>query len=147
MKKVHAIRDDIKNRVEDTRQSLFNKISRGPLASLVTKGPLAKYGPKDPTKPDLQEVTYDFHTLSDYDLERTFQTSLTQGLTEVRAKELLLQNGPNALPPPETHYIKKVLGYLLGGFCWYFILFLFLFYSELAGISLKKTILRYFSVL
>jgi sodium/potassium-transporting ATPase subunit alpha len=63
-------------------------------------------------------VAYDFHKLSLNELASTFNTSVTQGLTDAKAKELLIQNGPNILKPPESHLIKKLIGYVTGGFCW-----------------------------
>ena len=124
MVKISQIKQDFKQKMSDfhPKQSFYNKVARGPLASILTKGPLAKYMPKKKedtnTKPELQEVNYDYHKQNLEELERTFQTSINTGLSENFAKELLIKNGPNILKPPETHLIRKIISYLTGGFCW-----------------------------
>jgi hypothetical protein len=61
-KKVADLKVEMRQRFADFRpgQSLYNKIERGPLASILTKGPLAKYKPKPKAdagpKAELQEV-------------------------------------------------------------------------------------------
>ena len=59
-----------------------------------------------------------YHKLSFDELEKNLNTSLTQGLTDAKAKQLIIENGKNELDKPETHRIRKFLGYILGGFCW-----------------------------
>ena len=66
----------------------------------------------------MKKVSYQYHKMSFKELEAEFHTSCTHGLTDERASELLEKNGFNRLRPPETHYIRKILGYLFGGFCW-----------------------------
>jgi sodium/potassium-transporting ATPase subunit alpha len=73
---------------------------------------------------------HDYHKLSNDELEKMFNTSLTQGLTDARAKQLLAENGKNELAKPETHRIKKFLSYILAGFCW--ILWISFFVSIIA---------------
>ena len=60
---------------------------------------------------------HDFHKLSLDELEKVFNTSSSHGLTDTQAKQLL-ENGKNELNKPESHTIRKLLGYILAGFCW-----------------------------
>ena len=66
----------------------------------------------------MKEMTYQYHKMSFKELDVEFHTSCTHGLIEEQASELLDKNGSNRLKPPETHYIRKILSYLFGGFCW-----------------------------
>ena len=66
----------------------------------------------------MKEVTYQYHKMSLDELDVEFKTSCIRGLTDQQASELFVKNGPNMLKPPETHRIRKILGYLFGGFCW-----------------------------
>ncbi|GCC27312.1 sodium/potassium-transporting ATPase subunit alpha [Chiloscyllium punctatum] len=64
-----------------------------------------------------KEVSLDDHKLSMEELARKYDTDLTQGLTNARAKEILLRDGPNALtPPPTTPEWVKFCRQLFGGF-------------------------------
>ena len=72
-------------------------------------------GRADMRKPTDENVTC--HKMSLDELNRAFNTSCTHGLTSEEATRLLVQNGPNVLAPPQTHYIRKLLGYMFGGFC------------------------------
>ena len=74
----------------------------------------------DKNKLELKEVESTYHKMTIDELDREFETSCTRGLTSSKAKELLIKNGPNRLKPPETHHIRKILGYLFKGFCWIF---------------------------
>jgi sodium/potassium-transporting ATPase subunit alpha len=71
-------------------------------------------------KIELKDVESTYHKMTLDELNSEFNTSCTHGLTTSKAKELLITNGPNLLKPPETHHIRKILGYLFGGFCWIF---------------------------
>jgi sodium/potassium-transporting ATPase subunit alpha len=66
----------------------------------------------------MKEVTYQYHKMTFDELNEAFHTSCLRGLTDQQASETLAKFGPNILKPPETHYIRKILGYLFGGFCW-----------------------------
>ena len=66
---------------------------------------------------ELKDVESTYHKMTLDELNSEFNTSCTHGLTTSKAKELLITNGPNLLKPPETHHIRKILGYLFGGFC------------------------------
>ena len=48
MVKISQIKQDFRQKMSDfhPKQSFYNKVARGPLASILTKGPLAKYMPK-----------------------------------------------------------------------------------------------------
>ena len=63
-------------------------------------------------------ATCAYHKLSLDELDREFQTSCTRGLTEEQARTVLARDGPNVLKPADTHFIRKVVGYMFGGFCW-----------------------------
>ena len=118
------------------KQSCVEQTARGPLASVLSSGKSSKYLADEKSKmskkmnkkmsldetlkhatPEL-EKSWTYHKMSLSELSVELQTSCTQGLTEQRASELLTTNGPNILKPPETHYIRKALGYMFGGFCW-----------------------------
>ncbi|KAK4551415.1 hypothetical protein LTR86_011181 [Recurvomyces mirabilis] len=54
------------------------------------------------------------------DLESLYQrlrTSPKQGLSQAAACKRLQEDGPNILPSRRPSYIKKLLGYIFGGFC------------------------------
>ena len=106
------------------KEKFIAKISRGPFAAILSKGPLKDWAAEtlhdaETKKQDaLKEIDYNFHKLTHQELEQELKTSCAHGLNEEQAKAVLLKNGPNMLKPPETHYIRKILGYLFGGFCW-----------------------------
>ncbi|KAF9952914.1 hypothetical protein BGZ72_005843 [Mortierella alpina] len=59
----------------------------------------------------------DFHKLSDSDINLRFNSNQTLGLSQAEAERRLSTNGPNTLEVHKTNYVKKILGYLFGGFC------------------------------
>uniref|UniRef100_A0A8C0AU71 Sodium/potassium-transporting ATPase subunit alpha-2 n=1 Tax=Buteo japonicus TaxID=224669 RepID=A0A8C0AU71_9AVES len=64
-----------------------------------------------------KEVNLDDHKLSLDELGRKYQVDLSRGLTNSRAAEILVQDGPNALtPPPTTPEWVKFCRQLFGGF-------------------------------
>ncbi|NXK15654.1 AT1A2 ATPase, partial [Herpetotheres cachinnans] len=64
-----------------------------------------------------KEVNLDDHKLSLDELGRKYQVDLSRGLTNARAAEILVQDGPNALtPPPTTPEWVKFCRQLFGGF-------------------------------
>ena len=65
-----------------------------------------------------KKVTFQYHLMNFVQLEAEFHTSCTRGLTDQQASEVLAKNGPNVLQPPQTHYTRKIVGYIFGGFCW-----------------------------
>nr|BAJ13363.1 sodium/potassium-transporting ATPase subunit alpha-1a [Oncorhynchus masou] len=70
-------------------------------------------------KDDLKkEVDLDDHKLTLDELNRKYGTDLARGLSSVRAKEILLRDGPNTLTPPRTtpEWVK-FCKQLFGGFC------------------------------
>ncbi|MEJ1280335.1 hypothetical protein NN561_011280 [Cricetulus griseus] len=59
----------------------------------------------------------DDHRLSNTELEQKYGTNIIQGLSSIRATELLARDGPNALTPPkQTPEIIKFLKQMVGGF-------------------------------
>eukprot|EP00066_Takifugu_rubripes_P015008 XP_011604274.1 PREDICTED: sodium/potassium-transporting ATPase subunit alpha-3 isoform X2 [Takifugu rubripes] len=64
-----------------------------------------------------KEVPITEHKMSVEEVCRKFQTDIVQGLTNARAAEFLLRDGPNALtPPPTTPEWVKFCRQLFGGF-------------------------------
>ncbi|XP_008321044.1 sodium/potassium-transporting ATPase subunit alpha-3b isoform X1 [Cynoglossus semilaevis] len=64
-----------------------------------------------------KEVPITEHKMSVEEVSRKFQTDIVQGLTNARAAEFLLRDGPNALtPPPTTPEWVKFCRQLFGGF-------------------------------
>ncbi|CAO3563511.1 unnamed protein product [Mortierella alpina] len=59
----------------------------------------------------------DFHKLSESEINLRFNSHQTLGLSQDEAGRRLSANGPNALEVRKPNYVKKILGYLFGGFC------------------------------
>jgi magnesium-transporting ATPase (P-type) len=55
--------------------------------------------------------------LSFEQLVHRFDTSLTKGLNELQATNLLIKNGKNLIKKKEKHIFRKLIGYLFTGFC------------------------------
>uniref|UniRef100_A0A674MC63 Sodium/potassium-transporting ATPase subunit alpha n=1 Tax=Takifugu rubripes TaxID=31033 RepID=A0A674MC63_TAKRU len=83
---------------------------------LKDRSPKKKGATKD--MDDLKkEVPITEHKMSVEEVCRKFQTDIVQGLTNARAAEFLLRDGPNALtPPPTTPEWVKFCRQLFGGF-------------------------------
>lgn len=85
-----------------------------------------------------KEVDIDEHKLTVDELCRRYATSITTGLTDQVAAELLIKNGPNALTPPkQTPKYIKFLRCMLTGFSkllWVAAFFCFISY----GISISQ---------
>ena len=93
------------------------KFNKQPFDSL-----LARFKPKSKQAKtadihEMKPVDCSYHKMSLDELCHEFSTSVTRGLTIQQAAETLAKNGPNLLAPPQSHYIRKILGYLFGGFC------------------------------
>ena len=58
-----------------------------------------------------------FHKISLDELSNHFNTSLTDGLSEAEAKQLLIKNGQNILRHQKKNIFLKVISYLFTGFC------------------------------
>lgn len=102
---------------------LFDKAAKGPLAALFNNGPLAylvknKDNTDSKAKPELKEINCNYHKSTIDELNHDLETSCQHGLSDQYAKVLLAKNGPNVLKPAETHYFRKIVCYLFGGFCW-----------------------------
>ncbi|XP_035991068.1 sodium/potassium-transporting ATPase subunit alpha-3b [Fundulus heteroclitus] len=80
------------------------------------RSPKKKKGAKD--MDDLKkEVPITEHKMSIEEVSRKFQTDIVQGLTNAKAAEFLIRDGPNALtPPPTTPEWVKFCRQLFGGF-------------------------------
>ncbi|RVE62809.1 hypothetical protein OJAV_G00161630 [Oryzias javanicus] len=64
-----------------------------------------------------KEVPITEHKMSIEEICRKFQTDIVQGLTNAKAAEILIRDGPNALtPPPTTPEWVKFCRQLFGGF-------------------------------
>ena len=62
-------------------------------------------------------IEYDFHKQSLEALAQNFSTSLTDGLDNDSAKNLLTTNGRNLISPKKKNILCKALSYLFTGFC------------------------------
>lgn len=62
-------------------------------------------------------ASLDLHTLSTAQICQRFNVVADQGLSESGAAARRARLGPNMLPQPKTNYLKKILGYIFGGFC------------------------------
>ena len=94
----------------------ISKFLRGPLARLASSN--GKAAKDDAKAMELKEVSCTYHKMTIDELNREFNTSCQDGLTSEKASQLLVEHGPNLLAPPQTHYFRKIMGYLFGGFCW-----------------------------
>ncbi|TNN80842.1 Sodium/potassium-transporting ATPase subunit alpha-1 [Liparis tanakae] len=72
----------------------------------TSEKPTSKKAKKEKGKRDMEElkkeVDLDDHKLTLDELHRKYGTDLARGLSNARAKEILLRDGPNALTPPPT---------------------------------------------
>lgn len=59
----------------------------------------------------------DFHTLSGTQVCQQFNVLPEQGLSSTAASTRLQRNGKNILPQRRENYMKKLFGYVFGGFC------------------------------
>ena len=64
-----------------------------------------------------QKISLDFHKQSLDQLASFFNTSLSDGLSESEAKQLLTKNGENILKHHTKNVLLKMLSYLFTGFC------------------------------
>ncbi|KAG0314323.1 hypothetical protein BG000_005577, partial [Podila horticola] len=62
-------------------------------------------------------ATVDFHKLTTAELALRFNSNEALGLPQNEAQRRLQANGPNSLNARKPNYVKKVLGYVFGGFC------------------------------
>ncbi|KAG0046490.1 hypothetical protein BGZ83_008342 [Gryganskiella cystojenkinii] len=62
-------------------------------------------------------ATVDFHRLTPNEIDLRFNSNESQGLNSDEARRRLQAHGPNTLQMRKPNYVKKVLGYLFGGFC------------------------------
>ncbi|KAI8636494.1 hypothetical protein BD408DRAFT_448383 [Parasitella parasitica] len=59
----------------------------------------------------------DFHKLTSHELGLRFNTSDTAGLDSAASESRLRKNGENVLIQHRPNYLRKILGYVFGGFC------------------------------
>ena len=62
-------------------------------------------------------LEYDFHKKSVDELAQSLNTSITYGLSNYEAKNLLVKNGKNIISPQTSNAFFKFIKYLFGGFC------------------------------
>ena len=91
-------------------------LSKPPVQKLKTGGGLGRTGKKQVHKSTDFETT-DIHTTDIDTLYKRLRTSPTQGLGAKIAAKKLQEDGPNTLPQRKPSYIRKLLGYVFGGFC------------------------------
>jgi sodium/potassium-transporting ATPase subunit alpha len=62
-------------------------------------------------------ATVDFHKLTPAEINLRFNSNEALGLEQAEAERRLRANGPNTLISRKPNYVKKILGYVFGGFC------------------------------
>ncbi|KAG0031325.1 hypothetical protein BGZ82_007028 [Podila clonocystis] len=62
-------------------------------------------------------ATVDFHKLTPAELALRFNSNEALGLPQNEAQRRLQANGPNSLAARKPNFVKKILGYVFGGFC------------------------------
>jgi len=62
-------------------------------------------------------ATVDFHKLTPAEIDLRFNSNEALGLAQAEAERRLRTNGPNTLTTRKPNYIKRILGYIFGGFC------------------------------
>ncbi|WPH02385.1 Hypothetical protein R9X50_00524800 [Acrodontium crateriforme] len=68
-------------------------------------------------KVESEFVRADEHTVDVDTLCQRLRVSTVQGLSHDAAAKRLVENGPNVLPSRKQNYLKKLAGYIFGGFC------------------------------
>lgn len=88
------------------------------------EGTTIAFGSKGKSKASKDEVsetdffaTVDFHKLTPAEINLRFNSNEALGLEQVEAERRLRTNGPNTLVSRKPNYLKKILGYVFGGFC------------------------------
>lgn len=77
---------------------------------------LSKCFHKD-AKPQAENLNYDYHQLSFEELAQKFNTSVTTGLDDKVASEVLSKTGKNVIKQYKKNPILKIAGYFFTGFC------------------------------
>ncbi|KAF9405031.1 hypothetical protein BGZ94_003804, partial [Podila epigama] len=62
-------------------------------------------------------ATIDYHKLTSAELALRFNTDPSLGLLPAEAHRRLHANGPNSLTARRPNHLRKILGYIFGGFC------------------------------
>ncbi|GJJ70293.1 hypothetical protein EMPS_02642 [Entomortierella parvispora] len=97
--------------VTETQRSSKTETQGGFMSSKSSKG-------KDSTEGETDFFsTVDFHKLTTAEISLRFNSNETSGLAPAEAARRLSANGPNTLDIRKPNYLKKILGYLFGGFC------------------------------
>jgi sodium/potassium-transporting ATPase subunit alpha len=65
---------------------------------------------------ELPDAAVPYHKMSLQEMCTTLNTSLSQGLDEKQAADLLAKNGPNKIKQVKPNLVKKWIGFFLGGF-------------------------------
>lgn len=90
------------------------------------KGATTVFGSKGKSKAPKDEgissetdffATVDFHKLTPTEISLRFNSNEALGLEQAEAERRLSTNGPNTLVSRKPNYVKKILGYVFGGFC------------------------------
>ncbi|KAI1922423.1 hypothetical protein LOZ65_003530 [Ophidiomyces ophidiicola] len=80
--------------------------------------------------------TIDFHLLSRDRLCQQFNVSSDQGLSDHAAKSRLQRDGKNTIPRRRPNFLRKILGYIFGGFCsvlWVGVIIFFICWQPLSN--------------
>lgn len=91
----------------------------GTTTAFSFKGKSKPKGPKDEgiTSETDFFATVDFHKLTPAEINLRFNSNEALGLEQAEAERRLRTNGPNTLVSRKPNYVKKILGYVFGGFC------------------------------
>lgn len=91
----------------------------GTTTAFGSKGKSKSKAPKDEgiTSETDFFATVDFHKLTPAEINLRFNSNEALGLEQVEAERRLKTNGPNTLISRKPNQIKKILGYVFGGFC------------------------------
>jgi len=63
------------------------------------------------------ETGLKYHKYSLDEVEKSFETSLSNGLNKSHAKDLLVKNGKNKITQNRQNPVLKIIGYFFSGFC------------------------------
>ena len=58
-----------------------------------------------------------YHKLSLTEVTQQYRTSIEQGLDTAQATSRVAEYGKNAISPPPSNWLKKIISYFFGGFC------------------------------
>ncbi len=88
----------------------------------------------------------EFHKMSLSEISRVFSTSLTDGLDQSCANQLLVKHGRNQIKQKKENTLLKLVGFLFTGFCgmlWISAIICLLAWKPIGIVIINQTVLRY----